>query len=123
MSRAILNILIRNTTANTYPSSSNIWNGNTTEPGPLKNVRVVDVCEVISGPYTSGLLADLGADVIKIEPPKGEESRTNASNLSECSKATCCATTPPKDSPIIEARSMASSLSAAATSLARKEKV
>ena len=71
MSRAILNILKRNTTANTSPSSSNIWNVNTTEPGPLKNVRVVDVCEVISGPYTSGLLADLGADVIKIEKTNG----------------------------------------------------
>ena len=71
MSRVILNILKPNITANTSPSSSNIWNGNTTEPGPLKNVRVVDVCEVISGPYTSGLLADLGADVIKIEKTNG----------------------------------------------------
>jgi len=44
--------------------------------GPLSGIRIVDVSEVISGPLTVMILADQGADVIKVEPPKyGEESR------------------------------------------------
>jgi len=44
--------------------------------GPLKGVRVIDVSEVISGPLAAMILADQGADVIKVEPPRhGEESR------------------------------------------------
>ncbi len=45
-------------------------------PGPLEGVRVIEVSEVISGPLAVMVLADQGADVIKIEPPRyGEESR------------------------------------------------
>ncbi len=44
--------------------------------GPLEGVRIIDVSEVISGPLAVMLLADQGADVIKVEPPKyGEQSR------------------------------------------------
>ena len=44
--------------------------------GPLAGVRVVDVSEVISGPLATMILADQGADILKIEPPRyGEESR------------------------------------------------
>ena len=45
-------------------------------PGPLDGVRIIDVSEVISGPLAVMLLAEQGADVIKVEPPDhGEESR------------------------------------------------
>ena len=45
-------------------------------PGPLEGVRIIDVSEVISGPLAVMVLAEQGADVIKVEPPKhGEESR------------------------------------------------
>jgi len=50
-------------------------------PGPLDGVRIIDVSEVISGPLAVMLLADQGADVIKVEPPRyGEESRQLANH-------------------------------------------
>ena len=55
--------------------------------GPLSGVRVLDLSAYIAGPYGCSLLADQGAEVIKIEPPVGDNLRKYPSTLEAESRA------------------------------------
>ena len=55
--------------------------------GPLSGLRVLDLSAYIAGPYGCSLLADQGAEVIKIEPPAGDNLRKYPSTLEAESRA------------------------------------
>jgi len=48
---------------------------------PLAGIKVLDLSAYIAGPYGCALLGDMGADVIKVEPPEGDNLRKYPSTL------------------------------------------
>ncbi|MGF6637314.1 CaiB/BaiF CoA transferase family protein [Paraburkholderia sp. MM6662-R1] len=55
--------------------SSSLNNSRADVRGPLAGIKVIEVGMLFAGPMASAYLADMGADVIKLEPPKGDEVR------------------------------------------------
>src|SRR5512136_3230843 len=51
--------------------------------GPLSGVKLVEYCSFVSGPYCTKLFADLGAEVIKVENPEGDEARKRGAFLDD----------------------------------------
>ena len=51
-------------------------------PGPLDGVRVIDLTINVLGPLATQTLGDMGADVIKIEPPQGDSIRFTGASRS-----------------------------------------
>src|SRR5581483_12233746 len=52
-----------------------LWGGVMAGEGPLHGIRVLELGGFVSAPFTGKLLADYGADVIKVEPPDGDPAR------------------------------------------------
>ena len=50
---------------------------------PLEGIKVLDLTRALSGPFATRILSDLGADVVKVEPPSGDMTRAYGSRLGD----------------------------------------
>ena len=73
--------------AQSAPAPAQGPSGRSGPSGPLGGIRVLDLSAYIAGPYGCTLLADQGAEVIKVEPPDGDNLRTYPSTLLSESRA------------------------------------
>ena len=64
-------------------------------PLPLDEVRVIDISSYFAGPFSAGLLANFGADVVKVEPPSGDPYRAHSLPRSRQSAQAIGSTQPP----------------------------
>jgi crotonobetainyl-CoA:carnitine CoA-transferase CaiB-like acyl-CoA transferase len=55
------------------------------DAGPLSGLKVIEICSTIAGPACARLMADFGADVIKIEPPEGDPVRQMGQHVDDVS--------------------------------------
>ena len=53
--------------------------------GPLRGIRVIEICSTIAGPACTRLMGDFGAEVIKIEPPEGDPVRQMGQHIDDVS--------------------------------------
>lgn len=58
-------------------------------PGPLDGLRIIDLSQVIAGPFATSWLADQGADVIKVEDARGDPSRSVGTRKGDMSSLYC----------------------------------
>lgn len=65
----------RDETVSTHPDHDNVSSGQA--PGPMAGIRVLDLGTVYAAPITSMILGDFGADVLKIEHPRGDPARSH----------------------------------------------
>lgn len=61
-----------------HPASTTVTHSGGGTPGPLAGLRVLELANLYAGPLIAAMLGDLGADVVKVEPPGGEPFRAIA---------------------------------------------
>ncbi len=83
--------------------------------GPLSGIRVVDLTAMVFGPYCTQIMADMGADTIKVEPPAGDNTRYINAGAAEGLGGVFCNVNRGKRSVVLDLRSDAGK--AALTSL------